>query len=133
VPTGAPSTTAPFLLTVIEPRWVRVTEYPSGVSIVTLFPEDGTEPANVTVPEAGASTVEPAVAPTSMPRCCAAAYGCAGSKRKGCRTEPVAGQVHALAAGASKSAASTAGRSARRIDITSAVCLLSEKRTLRPR
>ena len=74
-----------------------------------------TEPANVDRPAAGASTVEPAAPPTSMPRCCPAAYGCAGSKRNGCRTAPVQASVHALAAGASRSAASDAGRSARRI------------------
>ncbi len=34
-----------------------------------------------------------------MPRCCPAAYGCAGSKTNGCRTGPSAGHVHALADG----------------------------------
>jgi hypothetical protein len=83
-----------------EPRWVSVTAFPCGVAIVTLRPEPGTVPANDTVPAAGATTVEPAAPPTSMPRCCPAAYGCAESKTNGCRTAPELGQVHAPAAGA---------------------------------
>jgi hypothetical protein len=118
VPTGAPSETAAFFTTAIEPRWVSVTEYPSAVSIVTLFPEDGTEPANVTVPAAGASTVEPGSPPTSRPRCCPPAYGWFGSKTKGWRTAPPDGHVQAPATGASRSAASTAATRARRIDTT---------------
>jgi hypothetical protein len=73
VPIAVPSETAAPLVAVIEPRCVRVTEYPSSVSIVTLFPEEGTEPAKVTVPEAGATTGEPASPATSMPRCWPAA------------------------------------------------------------
>jgi len=49
---------------------VSVTEYPSGVSIVTDLPLVGTVPANSTVPAAGATTLSPVVsAPMSMPRC----------------------------------------------------------------
>jgi hypothetical protein len=113
-----------FPATLIEPRCVSVTEYPSGVSMVTLFPEDGTVPAKLTVPAAGASTGEPSEPPRSIPRCCPAAYGCEGSNRNGWSTGPPAGHVQALAAGASKSAAKTTGRRARRIDITSAVCFV---------
>ena len=121
----APSTTAASLPTVIEPRWVSVTEYPSGVSIVTLLPEDGTEPAKLD--RSGGR----ARAPWSLPR---RRHRCPGAVRR--RTDApdrtgraaarnrLQASVHALAAGASKSAASTAGRSARRIDITSAVCFV---------
>jgi hypothetical protein len=79
--------------------------------IVTLFPDDGTVPAKVTVPVAGASTVAPGSPPIAIPRCCPAAYGCAGSKRNGCRTAPAAGHVQASPAGATKSATRTAARS----------------------
>ena len=85
------------LATAIEPRCVSVTEYPSAVSIVTLLPEAGTVPAKVTVPETGASTADPSLPPTSMPRCCPAAYGCAGSKTNGWSTGPSAGHVQAFA------------------------------------
>ena len=70
VPTTAPSETAAPFATAIEPRWVSVTASPSGVSIVTDLPLDGTVPAKLTTPEAGASTGSPvATAPTSTPRC----------------------------------------------------------------
>ena len=69
VPTASPSTTCAPPETAIEPRCVSVTEYPSGVAIVTDFPLVGTVPAKLTVPDAGAPTEVPAAAPTSMPRC----------------------------------------------------------------
>src|SRR5579872_5555300 len=100
VPTTAPSATALLRATPIEPRWVSVTDSPSGVSIVTDFPLVGTVPAKLTTPEAGASTGTPVAAPTSMPRCWPAAYGCARSKEKPCRTGPFTGQVQAHADGA---------------------------------
>src|SRR5579871_996944 len=108
VPTRSPSSTAAFAGTAIEPRCVRVTARPSAVVIVTTEPEPGTVPANVTVPAAGARTVSPAPAPTSMPRCSPAAYGCAGSKTNGCRTAPPTGHVHACATGAATSATTVA-------------------------
>ena len=43
--------------------------YPDGVSIEIVFPPLGTVPANVTAPPLGATTLVPAGAPTSMPRC----------------------------------------------------------------
>ncbi|MBX5474204.1 MAG: hypothetical protein IRZ20_04245 [Thermoleophilia bacterium] len=48
---------------------MSVTASPSAVSIVTVRPLEGTEPAKVTVPDAGARTGAPAAAPTSIPRC----------------------------------------------------------------
>jgi hypothetical protein len=111
VPTTAPSTTAAPRAAAMEPRCVNVTAYPSAVAIVTLFPDDGTVPAKVMVPVAGASTVAPGSPPTSIPRCWPAAYGCAGSKRKGCRTAPVAGHVQAWPTGTNTSAARTAASS----------------------
>jgi len=63
-----------------DPRCVSVTEYPSGVSIVTDLPLVGTVPAKLTLPAAGALTVSPtASAPMSMPRCWPDAYGCVSS------------------------------------------------------
>jgi hypothetical protein len=70
VPTASPSPTLAPFFTAVEPRCVSVTEYPSPVSMVTLRPLVGTLPANVTVPDAGATTVVPASEPMSMPRCC---------------------------------------------------------------
>jgi hypothetical protein len=58
---------APFA-TEISPRWVKDTAYPSSW-IVTVRPEDGTTPANDTVPDAGASTGSPFDPATSTPRC----------------------------------------------------------------
>jgi hypothetical protein len=75
VPTACPSVTRPPRVTAIDPRWTRVTEKPSAVSIVTLSPFPGTEPANETTPLRGAATGAPASPPTSMPRCWPAAYG----------------------------------------------------------
>ncbi len=69
VPTGEPSATVAPLPTEIEPRWTNVTAYASPVRIVTVRPLDGTEPANVTVPPAAASTGAPGCAARSMPRC----------------------------------------------------------------
>jgi hypothetical protein len=75
VPTASPSATLAPFFTTAEPRCVSVTEYPSPVAMVTLRPLVGTLPANVTVPDAGATTVVPAPEPMSMPRCCPPAYG----------------------------------------------------------
>jgi hypothetical protein len=83
VATAPPSDTVAPDGTPIAPRWVSVTANPSPVVIVTLLPEPGTEPANVTVPPAGATIVAPSLAPMSRPRCWPAAYGCAGSKENG--------------------------------------------------
>jgi hypothetical protein len=47
-----------------------VTEYPSGVWIVTLLPLVGTVPAKLILPPAGARTDVPKGAPMSTPRCC---------------------------------------------------------------
>src|SRR5580765_445902 len=100
VPTPSPSATdAPFS-TAMEPRCVSVTDHPPAVSIVTDLPLPGTDPAKLTVPEAGARTVTPASAPTSTPRCCPAAYGWARSNANGWSTGPSAGHVHAPAVGA---------------------------------
>jgi hypothetical protein len=80
VPTATPSPTLAPFATLIDPRCVRVTEYPSAVWIVSELPLVGTYPAKLTVPAAGAETLSPAAsAPMSMPRCCPAAYGCASS------------------------------------------------------
>jgi hypothetical protein len=125
-PTTAPSAIAAPSATTIEPRCVSVTASPSGVVIVTLSPELGTVPANVTVPAAGATTGSPWPAPMSTPRCSPAEYGCAGSKTNGCRTGPLTGHVQARAAGTTKSPRRTASRRTRRIDTT----LLSEERTI---
>ena len=56
VPTPSPSTTDAPLVTAKEPRWVRVTDQPSAVSIVTHLPFPGTVPTNDTTPVAGART-----------------------------------------------------------------------------
>lgn len=69
VPTTSPSATVAPRETASAPRWVSVTASPSAVSIVTVRPLEGTEPAKVTVPDAGARTGAPAAAPTSIPRC----------------------------------------------------------------
>jgi hypothetical protein len=74
VPTTAPSATSAERRTVIEPRCVSVTEYPSPVWIVRLRPLTGTAPANETMPAAGATTsAADGGAPISIPRCCPAA------------------------------------------------------------
>jgi hypothetical protein len=57
-------------MTAIEPRCVNVTDSPSAVSMVTDLPLDGTVPAKLTTPDAGATTGVPVAAPTSTPRCC---------------------------------------------------------------
>jgi hypothetical protein len=100
VPTASPSETLAPFFTAAEPRCVSVTECPSPVATVTLKPLVGTLPANVTVPDTGATTVVPAPAPMSMPRCCPPAYGWSGSNEKPVRTGPRTGHVHAYAAGA---------------------------------
>jgi len=68
-PTTAPSATVSPFATPTEPRWTSVTEYPSAVEIVTPRPCVGTEPAKVTVPDAGARTDDPSGPPMSTPRC----------------------------------------------------------------
>jgi len=73
VPTPSPSATVAPFFTTNEPRCVSVTDQPSGVSIVTDLPLVGTVPANVTMPPAGARTVDPTSPATSIPRCCPAA------------------------------------------------------------
>jgi hypothetical protein len=52
---------------------MSVIENPSAVSIVTLNPFVGTDPAKETTPARGAETVAPASPATSMPRCWPAA------------------------------------------------------------
>jgi hypothetical protein len=124
VPTAAPSVTAALRATPIEPRCVSVIERPSPVSIVTDLPLDGTVPAKLTTPDAGARTGEPADAAMSTPRCCSPAYGCAGSNAKDWTTVPPTGHVHAPAAEA-HSRRRTMGRAIRRsaanIGITASV------------
>lgn len=68
-PTTAPSATVSPFTTPTEPRWTSVTEYPSAVEIVRPRPCVGTEPAKVTVPDAGARTDDPSGPPMSTPRC----------------------------------------------------------------
>src|SRR5579862_6962635 len=115
-PMTSPSATVAFCATVIEPRCVRLTARPAGVTIVTDLPFVGTVPANVTDPTAGATTGAPEAAPIAMPRCSPAAYGCAGSNEKVCRTGPCTGQVHAATQGTT--AASMSAHTSRRIDTT---------------
>src|SRR5581483_11853047 len=88
VPTAAASATVVPSATEIDPRCVSVTAKPSAVVIVTVSPDPGTNPANVTTPAAGARTVSPGSAATSIPRCCPPAYGFAGSNENGCTTAP---------------------------------------------
>jgi hypothetical protein len=65
--------------------------------MVTVKPLEGTEPANVTVPPAAASTGAPDSAPMSIPRCWPPAYGLPLSNENGRATGPFAGHVHAPA------------------------------------
>ena len=69
VPTASPSATEAPFATSIVPRWTSVTAYPSPVRIVTPRPWVGSDPANVTAPEAGARIGEPSGPATSTPRC----------------------------------------------------------------
>jgi hypothetical protein len=125
VPTTSPSRIAEPFFTEIEPRCVRMTEYPSAVSTVTTFPLVGTVPANETAPPAAARTSEPAGPATSMPRCWPPAYGWFLSNENGRSTAPFVGQVHALATPGKSAALTRATRSIRRI----APSLLSDKKT----
>jgi hypothetical protein len=110
VPTADASATVSPRRALVEPRWVSVTEYPSGVWIVSVLPLTGTVPTNETVPDAGASTVAPDGAPMSIPLCWPAAYG-SSPKTNFCRTGPWTGQFHASADGAiTRAAANTAIR-----------------------
>ncbi|HUK44017.1 MAG TPA: hypothetical protein VLV28_01860 [Gaiellaceae bacterium] len=61
------------MATAIDPSWVRVTDQPSAVRMVTDFPLPGTVPAKVTTPGTGAATTSPEAPPTSIPRCWPAA------------------------------------------------------------
>src|SRR3954469_23878208 len=104
VPTPSPSTTDAPLATAMEPRWVRVTDQPSAVSIVTHLPLPGTTPANETTPAAGARTAAPSEPATSTPRWKPGAFGSSGSKEYGWTTGPSAGQVQAPAGATTASA-----------------------------
>ena len=133
VPTAAPSTTRALRSTLTEPRWVRLTARPSAVWIVTLRPFVGTVPAKLTTPGAGASTGVPPSAPIAMPRCCPAAYGCAGSNENVSSTGPRTGHVHACAPGTKIAKMSATGHSrsiARHIAVTA---LLSRLKTEKAR
>jgi hypothetical protein len=121
VPTPSPSATVAPFATVTEPRWTSVTDHPSSVWIVTVRPFDGTVPANVTIPLAGARTDCPSSPATSIPRCAPDAYGADESNENCRRTRPSVGQVQAPAAGTTASATVSGSRS-RRIHITS--CLI---------
>src|SRR5438552_4590782 len=114
VPTIASSPTVSPRRTLVEPRCVRVTEYPSAVWIVTTLPLTGTVPANETRPDAGARTGSPAAAPMSIPRCWPAAYG-SSPRTNFCSTGPLTGQVHAPAVGTITRAAASTTIRARRI------------------
>ncbi len=132
VPTASPSPTVAPFDTPIEPRCVSVTEYPSGVAIVTDLPLAGTVPAKVTTPPAGATTAVPVPAPMSIPRCWPPAYGCAESNVNPSRTGPWTGHVHALAAGAHSTSSRTT-RTNRRMAVTSVVSFENEAATLATR
>src|SRR5256886_16495543 len=114
VPTIASSPTVSPRRTLVEPRCVRVTEYPSAVWIVTTLPLTGTVRANETRPDAGARTGSPAPAPMSIPRCWPAAYG-SSPRTNFWSTGPLTGQVHAPAVGTITRAAANATIRARRI------------------
>jgi hypothetical protein len=73
-PTISPSATPSPTDTITEPSCVRVTAQPSAVRIETVRPFDGSDPANVTRPAAGARTSEPAGPAMSIPRCPDAVY-----------------------------------------------------------
>ena len=75
VPIASPSATTSSFVTPSEPRCVRLTARPAGVSIVTVLPFDATVPAKLMTPPAGASTGAPLSAPIAIPRCCPAVYG----------------------------------------------------------
>ncbi len=110
VPTPSPSATdAPFV-TVMEPRWVSVTDQPSTVSIVTHLPFVGTVPANETTPVAGARTAAPSAPATSIPRCWPAALGNSRSKEYGWSTTPSTGHVQAPAGATTASATTSTSR-----------------------
>jgi hypothetical protein len=111
------------LETEIDPRCVSVTAYPSAVTIVSDFPDEGSVPAYVTVPDAGARTVSPAEPPTSMPRCWPPSYGWSGSNEKPWSTSPSVGQVQAPATGTSTRAARSAASRRRRTSKHHLCCL----------
>ena len=113
VPMRPPSSTVAPFATASEPRCVSVTERPSAVRIETLSPLDGTEPANVTSPPAGAATAVPADEPMSIPRWSPAAYGWAGSNENPDRIGPATGHVHAPAEGTATTNSTTTITSAR--------------------
>jgi hypothetical protein len=73
VATAAPSSTISPFATSTDPRCTSVTAYPSAVRIVRLRPYVGSEPAKLTVPDAGARMDDSSGPAMSMPRCCPAA------------------------------------------------------------
>jgi hypothetical protein len=74
VPTVSPSATPSPTETITEPSCVRVTAQPSAVRIETARPFDGSDPAKLTCPAAGARTSAPATPAMSIPRCPEAVY-----------------------------------------------------------
>src|SRR2546430_4117559 len=131
VPTIASSPTVSPRRTLVEPRCVRVTEYPSAVWIVTTLPLTGTVPANETRPDAGARTGSPAPAPMSIPRCWPAAYG-SSPRTNFWSTGPLTGQVHAPAVGTITRAAANATIRARRLCFSLLSCLATPLPLPRP-
>jgi len=57
-----------------------VTDSPCAISSDSVFPPDGTVPANVIVAATGARTGVPIAAPIEMPRCWPGAFGFSSSK-----------------------------------------------------
>jgi hypothetical protein len=70
---GSPSATLAPFRTRNAPTWVSDTLWPSPVTIVTVSPCTGTEPAKETNPDAGARTSRDSPSATSIPRCWPAA------------------------------------------------------------
>ena len=117
VPTTAPSATPAPRTTATDASWRSVTARPSEVWIVRARPPPGTEPLNVTVPDAGARTSAPVAAAMSRPRCWPAAYSSSASEN-GRRTGPSAGHTQPAAAGTTTRdavATTTASESTRRM------------------
>jgi hypothetical protein len=79
--------------------------------MVTVRPLAGIDPANVTVPDAGARNASAEPSPMSMPRCCPAAYASPLTENPR-RSGPSAGQAHAHAGEQAASAPTTAAASA---------------------
>jgi hypothetical protein len=102
VPTGSPSATPSPALTAIAPRWSRVTAKPSDVLSVSVRPFPGSQPANDTLPSAGASTVAPASPPMSIPLWPCSWYSAPPNSNPR-STGPSAGQLQAAAGDAATS------------------------------